>query len=110
MVFLLYKKSKKKIVEKKACLDRGSLFSKIVLDLVFILLFKGCILNYTYNINQQTFYFKIEPFTVHFCMQYFYMHYSLLLILLSKGFTVQVFGKHFGKNVERHFKKNSLQI
>ena len=60
------------MVEKKACLNRGSPFSKFVQDLVYILLFKGCILNYTYNINQQTFYFKIEPFAVHYL-------YALLL-------------------------------
>ena len=76
MVFLLYKKSKKKIVEKKACLDRGSLFSKFVQDLVFILLYKGCILNYTYNTIQQTLYFKIELFIAHYL--YGLLLYSLL--------------------------------
>ena len=69
MVFLLYKKSKKK---------RGSLFSKFVQDLVFILLFKGYILNNTYNIIQQTFYFKIKPFTVHYLCAV--LVYALLFI------------------------------
>ena len=61
----------------------GSLFSKFVQDLVFILLYKGCILNNTYNIIQQTFYFKIEPFTVHYL-------YALLLyaLLFTPNITV----------------------
>ena len=67
------------------CLYRGSLFSKFVQDLVYILLFKGCIINYTYNIIQQTFYFTK---LIHL-LYIIYRHYflicinSLLLIILS---------------------------
>ena len=61
---------------RKKSLGRGSLFSKFVQDLVFILVFKGCILNYTYNTIQQTLYFKIELFIVHYL--YALLLYSLL--------------------------------
>ena len=62
--------------------------SKFVQYLVFTLLFKGCILNYTYNINQQTFYFKIEPFTVHYL-------YALLLYLLLFTPDISVLGLQY---------------